>query len=118
MAVSAEPHPSVLAAVGQFVLGRRLPSSHELRERLSNLGGLAVLASDPLSSVAYATEEMLLVLVLVGIGAIGWSVPLSLAIVGLLAILTPPDWGNVWLAIGFGGLQLGFGVCVPRNHSG
>jgi amino acid transporter len=59
-----------------------------MRERLSNLGGLAVLASDPLSSVAYATEELLLVLVLAGMGAIGWSVPLSLAIVGLLAILT------------------------------
>lgn len=88
MAVSAEPHTTVLANVGQFVLGRRLPSSHELKERLSNLGGLAVLASDPLSSVAYATEELLLVLVLAGAGAIGWSVPLSLAIVGLLAILT------------------------------
>lgn len=37
---------------------------------------------------------------------------------GLLAILTPPDWGNVWLAIGFGGLQLGFGVYIARNHGG
>ncbi|MFA5910861.1 MAG: hypothetical protein WC815_18940 [Vicinamibacterales bacterium] len=37
---------------------------------------------------------------------------------GLLAILTPPDWGNIWLAIGFGGLQLGFGVYIARNHGG
>ncbi|MBI4219143.1 MAG: APC family permease [Chloroflexi bacterium] len=88
MTVSAESRSGVWSGLGQFLLGRRLPSSHELRERLSNLGGLAVLASDPLSSVAYATEELLLVLVLAGTGALGWSVPLSLAIVGLLAILT------------------------------
>lgn len=37
---------------------------------------------------------------------------------GVLAILTPPDWGNIWLAIGFGGLQLGFGVYIARNHGG
>ncbi len=37
---------------------------------------------------------------------------------GMLAILTPPDWGNIWLAIGFGGLQLGFGVYIARNHGG
>jgi amino acid transporter len=88
MTASAEPHTTVWSSVGQFVLGRRLPSSHDVRERLSNLGGLAVLASDPLSSVAYATEEMLLVLVLAGMGGFSWSVPVSLAIVGLLAILT------------------------------
>ena len=37
---------------------------------------------------------------------------------GVLAILTPPDWGNIWLAIGFGGLQIGFGVYIARNHGG
>ena len=37
---------------------------------------------------------------------------------GIAAILTPPEWGNVWLAIGFGGLQLGFGVYIARNHGG
>ena len=37
---------------------------------------------------------------------------------GLLAILTPPDWGNIWLALGFGGLQIGFGVYIARNHGG
>lgn len=37
---------------------------------------------------------------------------------GLLAILTPPEWGNIWLALGFGGLQLGFGVYIARNHGG
>lgn len=37
---------------------------------------------------------------------------------GLAAILTPPEWGNIWLALGFGGLQLGFGVYIARNHGG
>ena len=37
---------------------------------------------------------------------------------GLFAILTPPGWGNTWLAIGFGGLQIGFGVYIARNHGG
>ena len=35
-----------------------------------------------------------------------------------LAILSPPDWGNVWLAAGFGGLQIGFGVYIARYHGG
>ena len=37
---------------------------------------------------------------------------------GMLAIVTPPQWGNLWLAAGFGGLQIGFGVYIARNHGG
>ncbi|MDP2319096.1 MAG: hypothetical protein Q8O42_07150 [Acidobacteriota bacterium] len=37
---------------------------------------------------------------------------------GVLAIVTPPEWGNLWLAAGFGGLQIGFGVYIARNHGG
>ncbi len=37
---------------------------------------------------------------------------------GIVAILTPPDWGNIWLAVGFGGLQIGFGVYIARHHGG
>ena len=37
---------------------------------------------------------------------------------GLGAILTPREWGNVWLAIGFGGFQVGFGIYIARNHGG
>ena len=39
-------------------------------------------------------------------------------LLGMLAILTPPDWGNVWLAAGFGGLQIGFGIYIARYHGG
>ena len=38
--------------------------------------------------------------------------------VGLAAILTPHQWGNIWLAIGFGGCQIGFGIYIARNHGG
>jgi hypothetical protein len=37
---------------------------------------------------------------------------------GLAAIVTPPSWGNVWLAIGFGALQVGFGLYIARRHGG
>ena len=37
---------------------------------------------------------------------------------GLLAILTPAEWGNWWLAAGFGVLQIGFGLHIARNYGG
>lgn len=39
-------------------------------------------------------------------------------VLGVLAMLTPPDWGNVWLAAGFGALQIGFGIYIARHHGG
>ena len=37
---------------------------------------------------------------------------------GLIALVTPPWWGNVWLALGFGALQIGFGIYIARKHGG
>jgi hypothetical protein len=37
---------------------------------------------------------------------------------GIAAIVTPHAWGNSWLAIGFGGLQIGFGIHIARHHGG
>ncbi len=53
-----------------------------------------------------------------------FSVPIVRAIgvcfmtLGIAAIATPPEWGNVWLAIGFGGLHVGFGAYITRNYGG
>jgi hypothetical protein len=53
-----------------------------------------------------------------------FSVPVVRAIgvcfmaVGIAAILTPHAWANAWLAIGFGGLHVGFGTYIARNHGG
>jgi predicted phage tail protein len=37
---------------------------------------------------------------------------------GVAAVLTPPAWANVWLAVGFGGLHFGFGAYIARNLGG
>jgi amino acid transporter len=74
----------------RFLVGNPLKTSQAAHERLSKRLALAVFSSDALSSVAYATEEILLVLVTAGTAAavIHWSIPLSLMIVLLLVILT------------------------------
>ncbi|HEY9828173.1 MAG TPA: APC family permease [Stenomitos sp.] len=71
----------------RFLIGQSLPTSAHAEERLSNAAGLAVLSSDALSSVAYATEEILLVLVAAGSSALVWSLPIGCTIVGLLTVV-------------------------------
>jgi len=69
------------------LLGQPIPTAHEIHERLGRATGLAVFASDALSSSAYATEEILLILTLAGTAALHVSVPISLGIALLLAIV-------------------------------
>jgi hypothetical protein len=38
--------------------------------------------------------------------------------VGTAALLTPAAWGDAWMAVGFGGLQVGFGAAIARRHGG
>ena len=71
----------------RWIVGRPMPLAQARHERLSKTVALAVFSSDALSSVAYATEEILLVLVLAGAAAAHLSVPLALAITGLLFIV-------------------------------
>lgn len=53
-----------------------------------------------------------------------FSVPVVRAIgvcfmaLGIAAIVTPAEWANVWLAIGFGGLHVGFGIYIAKNYGG
>ncbi len=69
-------------------IGRPLASEEEIGERLSKPKALAVFSSDAISSSAYASEEILRILVLAGGAAVVWSVPIALAIAGLLVIVT------------------------------
>lgn len=71
----------------RLFLGQSLPTSAHSEERLSNAAALAVLSSDALSSVAYATEEILLVLVAAGSTALAKSLPIAIAIVLLLIVV-------------------------------
>jgi hypothetical protein len=66
-------------------------------------------------------------LLLYGAGVLAggmFSVPVVRAVgvcfmtAGIAAVLTPPEWGHVWLAIGFGGLHVGFGAYIARNLGG
>jgi amino acid transporter len=73
--------------VKRILLGTPIPTAHAPHERLTPLTGLAVFASDALSSVAYATEEILLILMLAGTAALGLAFPIALAIGVLIAIV-------------------------------
>lgn len=78
---------SFYSGLKRVLIGESLPTSAHAEERLSNAAALAVLSSDALSSVAYATEEILLVLVAAGTAALSWSLPISIAIIALLVIV-------------------------------
>jgi len=79
--------PVRLSRLKRVFLGSPLPTAQSRHERLARSTALAVFASDALSSVAYATEEILLVLVLAGTAALSYSIPISIAIAILIAIV-------------------------------
>jgi amino acid transporter len=70
--------------VQHLLFGPPLPTAAEAHERLGKIKALAILSSDALSSVAYATEEMMRVLVLAGLAALSVTLPLSLAVLVVL----------------------------------
>jgi len=76
-----------IAAVRHAVLGAPIASANLAHERLSKVKALAIFSSDNLSSSAYATEEILLILILAGSGALDWSLPIAVAIACLVAIV-------------------------------
>ena len=71
----------------RLLLGAPLPTSRQAHERLPKFLALPVFASDALSSVAYATEEILLMLVVIGSTAWRVSFPITLFIAALIAIV-------------------------------
>lgn len=71
-----------------WLIGRPLQTADAPHQTIGKLVGLAVFASDALSSTAYATQEILMILVLAGTGALGYAFPIAFAIVTLMAIVT------------------------------
>ena len=71
----------------RLLLGPPFKTAQLAHERISKRVALAVFSSDPISSTAYATEEMLLVLVVAGTAAIGLALPLAAGVAVLLLIL-------------------------------
>src|SRR5688572_26934747 len=77
----------VLSGLKRFIVGQPLATAQARHERLSKRTGLAIFASDNLSSVAYASEEILRVLILAGAGALSISSPIAVAIAVVIAIV-------------------------------
>lgn len=75
-------------SIASWLVGLPLETAAAPHQAISKKVGLAVFASDALSSTAYATQEILFILALAGTGAFRYSIPIALAIVGLLAIVT------------------------------
>ncbi len=75
-------------SLSHWLIGRPLMTADAPHQTIGKAVGLAVFASDALSSTAYATQEILGVLIAVGSIAYGYVFPISIAIVILLAIVT------------------------------
>ncbi len=92
-----EDRPNVLQRTANYfpsnpwqawLIGRPLQTADAPHQTISKPIGLAVFASDALSSTAYATQEILFILAAAGTGALGYVFPISIAIVILLTIVT------------------------------
>ena len=74
-------------AAVRFLIGKRLHSDAEAEERVGVATGLPILASDNVSSSAYATEEAMRILAIAGGAALALTMPIALAVVFVLAIV-------------------------------
>jgi amino acid transporter len=80
--------PSAYSTLKRVLLGRPIATSAAPHERVSRTVGLAIFSSDAVASSAFATQEILHVLVPVaGMAALGYLTPMSLLVVALLAIV-------------------------------
>jgi amino acid transporter len=79
--------PSVVDRFKKALVGAPLPTSAHAEERLTNGEALAILSSDALSSVAYATQEIVLVLGFAGAAGLGFTIPVTGMIVLLMLVV-------------------------------
>jgi amino acid transporter len=86
---------AALRLLRTLLIGRPISSEREEHERLTKLKALAIFSSDNISSSAYATEEMMRILVLAGIGAITFTVPITITICVVLAIVATSYWQTI-----------------------
>jgi amino acid transporter len=71
-----------------WLIGRPLPTADAEHQAIGKRVGLAIFASDALSSTAYATQEIMVILAAAGSAAFGYAFPIAVTIVILLAIVT------------------------------
>ena len=73
--------------IKRILIGAPFPSSQDAHERLDKVRALAVFASDPISSNAYATESIMSVLIIMGSAGLGLTIPVGLAVAGLVLLV-------------------------------
>ena len=81
------PRPTGGSILKRILVGRSQPSWRMEHTLLRKALALPILSSDPLSSVAYATEQIMLVLLAASAGSLHLVMPIALAIAGLLAMV-------------------------------
>ena len=99
--------------MGNLLLGRRLATEEAPHQTINKTIGLAVFASDALSSVAYATQEILIILSAAGAAYFGLSIPIAVIIIGLLVVLTISYRQTIYAYPGGGGAYI-----VARDNLG
>ena len=78
---------ALLRQIRTALIGRPISTNREAHERLSKTKALAIFSSDNISSSAYGPEEMMRVLATAGVAAIAWTLPLTILIIVMLAIV-------------------------------
>ncbi len=73
--------------VKRVLFGEPFPTRAERHERLDKLRALAIFASDPISSNAYATEAIMSVLILISVSALHLTLPIGLAVMTLVLLV-------------------------------
>src|SRR3990172_5982991 len=109
MATLSSPHRSV----ADILFGAPLQTADAPHQTISKKVGLAVFSSDALSSVAYATQEILIVLAFAGVSYFYLSIPISTVIITLLIILTISYRQTIYAYPGGGGAYI-----VARDNLG
>src|SRR5436190_15249314 len=99
--------------ISHYLIGRPLLTADAEHEAIGKAVGLAVFASDALSSTAYATEQILVILAFAGTAAFVYAFPISVAIVLLLIIVTASYEQTIHAYPGGGGAYI-----VARDNLG
>ncbi|GAB4144286.1 MAG: APC family permease [Candidatus Promineifilaceae bacterium] len=77
-----------LGKIKRALIGEPFPTRAEIHERLDKVRGLAIFASDPISSNAYATEAIMTALAIgLGMGGLRYTLPIALGVVGLVLLV-------------------------------
>jgi amino acid transporter len=100
-------------SISHYLIGRPLSTADAPHQTIGKAIGLAVFASDALSSTAYATQEIMVILAVAGTMAFGYVFPISLAIVALMAIVTVSYEQTIHAYPGGGGAYI-----VARDNLG